>query len=96
MRLLRKEGRLRVYTERIEQNSDETLDLKKFIKKSKRHADMAEKSRPDIVKRINEESREAKEILRVLKEKELEDGEIRKRKIEEEGGEWIWNAEYGE
>ena len=57
---------------------------------------MAEKSRPDSVQRINEESREAKERLRVLKEKELEDGEIRKKKIEEEGGEWIWNAEYGE
>ena len=96
MRLLREEGRLRDNKERIKQNSDETLDWEKFMKKSKIHADMAEKSRPDIVERINEESRKAKERLRELKEKDLEDGKIQEKKIEEEGGEWIFNAEYGE
>ena len=93
MRLLREEGRLTDNTERIKQNSDETLDWEKFIKKSKIHVDMADKSRPDIVKRMNEESRKAKERLRELKEKDLEDGKIREKKFEEEGGEWIFNAE---
>ena len=93
MRLLREEGRLREYTERIEQNSDEKVDWENFMKKSKKHTDMAEKARPDIVKRINEESRKTKERLR---EKDLEEEKIREKKIQEDGGEWIFNAEFGE
>ena len=66
------------------------------MKNGEMHADMLEQLKPDIVKRINEESRETKERLRVLKEKELEDEEIRKQKVEEDRGEWIYNAEYAE
>ena len=38
----------------------------------------------------------AKERLILLKKRELEKEEIRKKKVEEEGGEWIYNAEYAE
>ena len=96
MRLFREEGRLKAYKDRMKQNSSETADWKQFIQNSERNADMVEQLKPDIVKRINKESREAKGRLRVLKEKELEDEEIRKQKVEEDRGEWIYNAEYAE
>ena len=96
MRLFREEGRLKAYKDRMKQNSSETSDWKQFMQNSEKHAEMVEQSKPDIVKRINEESREAKERLRVLKERELEEEEIRKKNVEKDGGEWIYNSEYSE
>ena len=96
MRLFRAEGRLKEYKERMKQGSSEVADWKQFVQNSEEHANMVEQLKPDIVKQMNEESREAKERLRVLKEKELEEEEIRKKKVEEDSGEWIYNAEYAD
>ena len=49
---------------------------------------MLDKIKPDIVQKINEKMRDEKERLRVRKKKLLE-----KKQIEEDGGEWVHNAE---
>ena len=76
MGLFREEGRLKQFKERNKKNVDQTMDWKKFIKKSKQHADMSEKIKPDIVQKVNEMKREEKEQVRRQKQKEHE-SEIR-------------------
>ena len=100
MRLIREEGRLIEYSDRHEQNVSETVDWKKFMQKSKRHEDMVNIKKPDLIERLNEESRLKKENLRKIaeerKKREKEQEENRQRRIEEEGGEWVFNPEYSE
>ena len=96
MRLFRKEGRLKQYIERVKKNTDQTMDWRNFIKKSKDHADMTSKLKPDIIQKVNEMFREEKEQLRRQKQKEEENERIRKAKVLEEGGEWVFNPEYSE
>ena len=100
MRLLRKEGRLIKYSDRTQRNVSETTDWQRFMEKSKKHDDMVKEKNPDLVQRLNEESRVEKENLRKKEEQrrkeEEEKEEIRKMRIEEEGGEWVFNTEYSE
>ena len=100
MRLLREEGRLRKYSDRCNQNSSETIDWRKFMKQSKKHNDIVNLRDPDLVQRLNEETRKEKEILKQNAEKAKEVKEeaerIRKIQREEAGGEWIYYPEYSE
>ena len=100
MRLLRKEGRLIKYSDRTQRNVSETTDWQRFMEKSKKHDDMVKEKNPDLVQRLNEESRVEKENLRKKEEQrrkgEEEKEEIRMMRNEEEGGEWVFNTEYSE
>ena len=100
MRILRSDGNLIDYSDRCLHNSNETMDWKKFMKQSKKHTDIVNQNNPDLVQRLNEESRMEKEMQRQKAEKakevEKEAERIRQRQIEEEGGEWVYNAEYSE
>ena len=96
MRLLREEGRLLPYTERIRKNTSEVNDWKNYMKKSASRADIVEKSRPDIVEQLNKEARERREVEKLQEEKDKDAEKIRKEKIEREGGEWVYNPEYAE
>ena len=100
MRILRSDGNLIDYSDRCLHNSNETMDWKKFMKQSKKHTDIVNQNNPDLVQRLNEESRMEKEMQRQKAEKakevEKEAERIRHRQIEEEGGEWVYNAEYSE
>ena len=70
MRLFREEGRIKQFKERNKKNTDQAMDLKKFMKKSKHHAKMAAKLKPDVIQKVNEIFREEKEQLRRQKLKE--------------------------
>ena len=94
MQRLREKGEKRIIKGRIMKNISEFDDWKKFMQKSKKHADMATKNKPDIVKMINEKERERKEVIRKNEEQEQEREKIRQKKIEEDGGEWEYIAEY--
>ena len=100
MRLLREEGPLIQYKERQDQNVSEAVDWNKFMKKSEKHDGLVNKKNPDVVQKLNEESRARREILRQKaeeeKEKEKVEEEIRKGNIERNGGEWVYNSEHGE
>ena len=94
MQRLREKGEKRIIKGRIMKNISEFDDWKKFMQKSKKHADMATKNKPDIVKMINEKERERKEVIRKNEEQEQEREKIRQKKIKEDGGEWEYIAEY--
>ena len=96
MSLFRGEGRLKQLKERDKKNTDQTMDWKNFMKKSKHHADMTTKFKPDIVQKVNEIYREEKEQMRRQTQKEQEDERRRKVKVLEDGGEWVYNPEYSE
>ena len=55
---------------------------------------MAASKKPDIVQKINEKERERRELNRKRLEKEQEIEKKRQKRIEENGGEWEYNAEY--
>ena len=90
MKDLREKGRIKPYKERKERNISKEVDWRNFMRKSRQHADMAEKLKPDIVQVINEKNRKDTELIRQKNEnKEREKSE------EIEDG-WIFSAEYGE
>ena len=96
MRLLREKGRLKDFKERINRNTHQETDWKNFIQKSEKHAAMAVKIKPDIVQRVNEMLRDEKELLRRQKVKEYANERIRKEKVAEDGGEWVFDKEYSD
>ena len=63
MRILRDEGRLRKYSDRQKQNSSETIDWRKFIKQSKKNNDIVNLKDPDLVQRLNEETRKENQLM---------------------------------
>ena len=96
MKLFRNEGRLRDYMEKNGNNSSEMEDWQNFMKNSKRHVEMAENLKPDIVQKLNEKIREEKEKKIIQNKQTEEEEERRKKKVEEDGGEWVFNSEYSE
>ena len=94
MRIFHEVGRLIEHKDRIKPNSSEVVDWENFQKKSKRHADMLDETKPDIVQKINEKMRDEGERLREQIKKAEEKELVRKKQIEEDGGEWVNNAEY--
>ena len=96
MRNFREEGRLRDHAYRGKTNSSELNDWKEFRENGDRHAEKLDKMRPDIVQILNKGVREEKERLRIQREREEENERIRKEKVEEDGGEWVYNSEYAE
>ena len=66
------------------------------MKKSSSQSDIIEKSRPDIVKQLNKEARERREVEKLQEEKNKNAEKIRQEKIEKEGGDWVYNPEYAE
>ena len=71
MKDLREKGRIKPYKERKERNISKEVDWKNFMRKSRQHADMADKLKPDIVQVINENNRKDTELICV-------NGKIRK------------------
>ena len=63
MRLLCEEGMLRKYSDRYKQNSSETIDWRKFIKQSKKNNDIVNLKDPDLVQRLNEETRKENKLM---------------------------------
>ena len=61
------------YKERGPKNTNEEVDWKYFMRKSKKHKDMAEKLKPDIVQMINMKQRRDMELLRQENAKEKSD-----------------------
>ena len=55
---------------------------------------MLDEIKPDIVQKINEKMRDEGERLREKIKKAEEKEMIRKKQIQEDGGEWVNNAEY--
>ena len=94
MRLLYEKGRLQDFKHRTGRKTEEIDDWESYGGKGKDHMEKLEELKPDIVTKINEKIREEKERLRLQKEKEVERENGRKKQIEEDGGEWIYNAEY--
>ena len=64
MKKLREKGRMVGHKERGQKNFNEETDWKYFMRRSKQHADMAKKLKPDIVQLINEKQRKDMELLR--------------------------------
>ena len=94
MQKLRETGHKRIIKRRTRQNFSELEDWQSFVQKSKRHAEMAASKKPDIVQKINEKERERRELNRKRVEEEQEIEKRRQKKIEEDGGEWEYNAEH--
>ena len=87
MRLFREEGRLKDYEQRTKSNRNEEQDWTSFIRKGKNYSEKLDECKPDVVAKINEEFRKQEDRMR---EKEAE----RKKQIDEDGGEWVYNAEF--
>ena len=87
MRLFREEGRLKDYEQRAKRNRNKIQDWTSFKRKGKKHSEKLDECKPDIVAKINEEFRKQEDWRR---EKEAE----RKKQIDEDGGEWVYNAEF--
>ena len=78
------------------QNQSEINDWNSFMKKGKVHAEMITKKKPDIVDIINNNNRDIKEVIRKREKKEHAMEIERLKKVKEDGGEWVYNAEYDE
>ena len=65
MRVFREEGRLKAHVSRMKKNTSEMDNWKKYTKKSKTHAEIVKKKKPDIIQQLNEKVREEKENLRM-------------------------------
>ena len=85
MQLLKKEGNLRMFTRRNGGKTLETRDWELYHRACKNNADYLASRKPDVVEIINEKIRNEKEKER-----------LRKKKVEEDGGEWLYNGECGE
>jgi hypothetical protein len=88
MRLLNSVGRLRKFASReagskSARKRDEMVEWKRYIQTSEKHREILSEKQPDIVSRINENARQAKE-------KEQQEIENYKE------GEWLYNGESGE
>ena len=88
MQLLNSVGRLRKFESRdagmkSSRKRDELFEWKKFMQTSEKHREILSEKQPDIVSRINENARQAKE-------KEQQEIENYKE------GEWLYNGESGE
>ena len=81
MQIFNEEGRLKYYEPRSVKVLSEGMDWKRFIQKSKQHAEIAQKLKPDIVQQLNEKAREEKES-------EIEKENIRKRRYEDDWNKW--------
>ena len=57
------------------------MDWNRYVQKSKQHADIAQKLKPDIVQQLNEKGREKKE-------RENKEENIRKRRDEDNRNKW--------
>lgn len=96
MQLLRKEGRIRNFEERTPQNSTEESDWDKYMKNSELHAEKVASCKPDIVQKLNQKSREECEKQRKKRELELEKEKLKEKEREENGGEYVFDTEYGD
>ena len=96
MQLLRKEGRVRNFEERTQQNSTEESDWKNFMKNSKLHAEKVESCKPDIVQKLNQKAREEYEKQRKKDQRELDKEKLKDKEREENGGKYVFDTEYGD
>ena len=85
MALLDSEGRKKEFAMRTGGKLSEMDDFERYFKSGKKFENKLVGERPDIVMLLNEKARQEKE--RERKRKEM---------IENEGGEWIQNGEYGD
>lgn len=94
MEVLRKEGRLKIFTERSEPGVTELKNWQIYCDKRNANRRFLRTVKPDIVQKLNEKQREEKEKVREKRESETKREE--KRKDDEERDDWAYNAEYGE
>ena len=87
MSLLRDKGRLISYKERVNPKGNEIDDWISYKKKGKKYLEKLDEMKPDIVAKINEQVRKEDESRKEIEAK-------KKIQIEEDGGEWIYNAEF--
>ena len=85
MALLETEGRLKKFARRTGGKLSEMDDFERYFKSGKTFEHKLMEERPDIVMLLNKKAR-----------KEKEDDSKRKEMIENEGGKWIQNGEYGD
>ena len=85
--LLRDKGRLISYKEGVKPKRNEIDDWTSYKKKGKKYLEKLDGMKPDIVAKINEQVRKDEESKKEIEAK-------KKIQIKEDGGEWIYNAEF--
>ena len=85
MRLLTNEGGLRLFSRRNGGKIEKMRDWELYYGSCKNNADKLKAKNPDIIQILNEKFRKEKERDR-----------IRKEKIKEDRGEWLYNTENGD
>ena len=84
MQMLKSEGRMVEFSRRSDGKKSEISDWKAYRNRGESFEHELSNKRPDIVKILNEEAREAKEKERAREER-----------VKEDGGEWVHDGENG-